>query len=102
MCRARLLGQVRRLRNPSPVVVEPRGPDRPGPAGAAVRRHLWLHEGGYTITGEHEVLVFRDPRGRFIANVNHILAQQLDLLRRTHPPNETTETTAAGNIVRDL
>jgi hypothetical protein len=63
--------------------------------------HRWLHEGGYTITLEDDLLVFRDPRGRVIGNRQHILAEQLDLLHQTqaHVPDQPTE---ADDIVHDL
>ena len=44
--------------------------------------HIWLHEGGYSITREQGHLVFRDPHGRTIANLDHILREQLDLLHQ--------------------
>jgi hypothetical protein len=46
--------------------------------------HRWVHEGGYTITLDQGVLVFRDPRGRLIANLHLIVTQQLDLLHQRH------------------
>jgi len=61
--------------------------------------HLWLHEGGYTITRDNDVLVFRDRKGRVIANREHVLQQQLDLLHQTHPPDEPVP---ADDIVQDL
>lgn len=60
--------------------------------------HRWLHEGGYTITREHDVLVFRDPRGRVIANRQPILQAQLDLLTQP-PPHDTDHRAAADTIV---
>jgi hypothetical protein len=53
--------------------------------------HAWLHDGGYTIARQDGALVFRDPRGRVIANTGKILSDQLDLLyaehRRTRGPD---------------
>ena len=63
--------------------------------------HIWLHEGGYTITRTDDVLVFRDRKGRVIANRQSVLAQQLDLLHRP-PPDALDKPTAADDIVHDL
>jgi hypothetical protein len=55
--------------------------------------HRWVHEGGYTITAEAGVLVFRDRRGRVIPNTTTILDHQLDLLTPhtpTGPPDQAT------------
>jgi hypothetical protein len=46
--------------------------------------HIWLHEGGYSITREDGTLMFRDPRGRLITNTTDLLHRQLDLLHRRH------------------
>jgi len=46
--------------------------------------HARLHDGGYTITRKDGALVFRDPRGRVIANTGQILADQLDLVYGEH------------------
>jgi len=43
--------------------------------------HAWLHDGGYSVTRRDGSLVFRDPRGRLIADTGRILASQLDLLQ---------------------
>jgi hypothetical protein len=66
--------------------------------------HIWLHEGGYRITREDDVLTFRDPRGRVIANIDHALQQQLDLLHQpqAHPPDEPNSAGEAEQIVHDL
>ncbi|HEX2177274.1 MAG TPA: DUF222 domain-containing protein [Nocardioidaceae bacterium] len=50
--------------------------------------HVWLHEGGYCLTRDHGHLVFRDRRGRVIANTTDKLTAQLDLLdQRLQPPH---------------
>jgi hypothetical protein len=50
--------------------------------------HIWLHEGGYCLTRDHGHLVFRDRRGRVIANTTDVLTAQLDLLdQRLQPPH---------------
>jgi hypothetical protein len=64
--------------------------------------HLWLHEGGYSITREDDILVFRDPKGRVIANRQHILTRQLDLLRQQRAGPRAAEPTDADNIVHNL
>ena len=66
--------------------------------------HIWLHEGGYTITREDDQLVFRDPKGRVIANIDHVLQHQLDLLHQVqaHPPEQPAAAEAADAIVQDL
>jgi len=46
--------------------------------------HGWLHDGGYTITRHDGALVFRDPRGRVIANTGQVLTDQLDTLYAEH------------------
>jgi hypothetical protein len=59
--------------------------------------HIWLHEGGYTITREDAMLVFRDRYGRVIANLDHVLQRQLDLLPKPPPAApERCETTDAS------
>ena len=63
--------------------------------------HIWLHEGGYSITREDDVLVFRDPKGRVIANREHILTHQLDLLHQPQARDPDEPTTADG-IVNEL
>ena len=65
------------------------------------RHHLWLHEGGYTITRQDDLLVFRDPRGRMIANINHTLQHQLDLLRQPQP-RAPDEPSPADDVVQEL
>src|SRR5262245_19705551 len=54
--------------------------------------HAWLHDGGYTITRHDGALVFRDPRGRVIANTGQTLTDQLNLLNaeHRHPASEPT------------
>ncbi len=42
--------------------------------------HRRLHDGDYSITRDHGALVFRDPRGRTITDIDRVLADQLDLL----------------------
>jgi Domain of unknown function (DUF222) len=45
--------------------------------------HRALHDGDYSITRDHHTLMFRDPKGRTIADPHRVLAEQLDLLTAT-------------------
>ncbi len=63
--------------------------------------HIWLHEGGYSITREDGLLVFRDSRGRTIANLQQVLTEQLDLLRR-RAPSPPADTAALGEVLSSL
>ena len=58
--------------------------------------HTWLHDGGYTLTREHGLLVFRDPRGRTITNTTDVLSDQLDLLHQQHDRQHAAPLHAAG------
>ncbi|MGH3368307.1 MAG: DUF222 domain-containing protein, partial [Nocardioidaceae bacterium] len=64
--------------------------------------HIWLHEGGYSITREHDQLVFRDPRGRLIANLNHILQEQLDLLEQQPRPAARPRSSRAEQLPNNV
>lgn len=63
--------------------------------------HAWLHDGGYTITRDDGALVFRDPRGRVIANTGQILTDQLDLLYRDHRRPTGPDSGPAADAARD-
>jgi hypothetical protein len=62
--------------------------------------HTWLHDGGYTITREDGLLVFRDPRGRTITNTTDVLSEQLDLLHQQHDRQHAAGQHAAGRQAR--
>jgi hypothetical protein len=59
--------------------------------------HQWLHDGGYTITRDDGVLVFRDPKGRVIANSHQILGDQLDLLAASTKPATAADLQGAAD-----
>ena len=63
--------------------------------------HAWLHDGGYTVTREDGALVFRDPRGRVIANTGQVLSDQLDLLSAEHRGPSGPDSSSAGDARRE-